>query len=320
MVNVPIDIPLTNISVAAFQSGEGYVASRIFPMVPVTEQSGQYYVFDESDLNRDTAQRRADAAESAGDTYTLADDNFRCEVFALHKDVGDQLVANYGRIPGTPHASAARFIAGKMLLKQETEFAKAYLQPDVWANDLTGTNTGAGANEFVQFSNDAISPVDTIEDLKSLISDRTGIEPNVLTLGGKAYRALKRHPEIREQFKYTTSENITAEILANVLEIERLVVSKGIVNTAAKGKGVSNERIFDNGLLLAYAAPNPGIEVPTAGYGFHWTAVSEGMGEAIGTYQFPLPNLRADRVESQIAFDFKVVAPTLGVFVDNVTA
>lgn len=319
--NVPIDVPLTSISVANFATAKGFVADKVFPVVPVEVQTGLYYKLKDDDLNRDTAQRRADAAESAGDSFELANDNYRCEVFALHRDVGDQLQANYRDVPGTPFNSAAKFIVNKMRLREELAFADAYLKAGVWGTDLTGIASGTpGAGEFIQFDNDAVNPVETVEAWKDVIYDATGIEPNTLTLGKRAYSVLRMHPDIREQFKYTTAENITLEMLANVLEVERLLVSRGMHNTAKKGKGVSNTRIFDKGALLTYAPDAPGIEVPSAGYTFHWTGVSEGLGETIGTKQYRLEHLGADRVESQIAFDHKVVGANLGLFTANAVA
>jgi len=110
---VPIDPVLSNLSVANWQSAEGFIADKVFPIVPVETQSGQYFVLDDSNLNRDTAERRADATESAGDSFILSDDAYNATVFALHKDVGDQLQSNYKNVPGTPFESAAKFLVNR---------------------------------------------------------------------------------------------------------------------------------------------------------------------------------------------------------------
>lgn len=319
--NVPIDLPLTTLSVAAYTLASGFIADQVFPTVPVDLQTGLYYVIPPDDLNRDSAQVRADASESAGDSFELAKDAYRCDVYALHKDVGDQLQANYKNVPGTPFNSAAKFVAHKMRLRSELSFAADFLTAGVWGTDLTGIATGTPtATQFIQFDNDAVSPQATVEAWKSIIFDASGLDPNVLAIGRSVFNKLRFHPEIRDQFKYTTAENITEVMLARIFELDKLVVSRGVVNTAKKGKGVSNARIFDKGALLVYAAPEPGIEVASAGYRFQWTGISDGLGEAIGTKQYRIDELNADRVESQIAFDDKVVAPQLGVYTANAVA
>lgn len=318
---VPIDVPLTNISVAAFQNAEGFIADKVFPVVPVDLQSGVYYKFDEDELNRDTAQVRADASESAGDSYEIGKDRYQADVWALHRDVGDQLQANYKDVPGTPLNSAARFIVGKMRLRQERQFAADFLKAGVWGTDYAGIASGTpAAGQFLRFDNEASDPIEMVEQWKADISDKTGLEPNVLALGKRVWSKLKNHPAIIERFKYTTSENMSLEIIAALFELEKVIVSRAMVNTAKRGKGITNERVFDKGALLVHAAAAPGIEVPSAGYIFNWTGVSDGLGESIGTRQFRLEHLGADRVESQIAFDNKVVAKSLGLFAADVVS
>ncbi len=42
--DVHVNQPLTNISVAFMQSDAGFVARKVFPVVPVAKQSDRYYV------------------------------------------------------------------------------------------------------------------------------------------------------------------------------------------------------------------------------------------------------------------------------------
>lgn len=318
--NVPIDVALTNVSVAAFQDARGFIASKVFPTVPVEQQSGLYYVFDEDELNRDTAQRRADATESAGDGYELGQDRFYCDPYSLHKDVGDQMQSNYKNAPGTPFASAARFIAGKMLLRQERQFAADFLKTGVWGKDIAGVSGTPGTDEVKQWNDDAADPIADVEAWKAEIIGKTGIWPNVLALGYKSFTAAKNHPSIIDRFKYTTSDTVSADILARLFEVDRVVVSSAIVNTAKKGQAQANSMIFEKGALLVHAPDAPGIEVPSAGYIFEWTDISDGLGESIGTKQFRMEHLAADRVESTIAFDDKLVSAPLGLYVASLVA
>lgn len=319
--NVPIDVPLTTISVANFQDAEGFIADQVFPVVPVEKQSGLYYTWDETEMNRDTAQRRADATESAGDTFDIADDSYRCDVFALHKDVGDQLQSNYKETPIQPFSSAAAFITNKLRIRQEVQFFQDFAKTGVWGHEFAGIADGSPTDEqFLRFDNDASDPIAVVEDFKNIISDGSGLEGNVLAIGKKVYSVLKNHPVVIERFKYTSSANPTLQVLQDLFEVPKVVVAKAIINEAASGQGVKNRRLFDKGMLLVHAASAPGLEVPTAGYTFAWTDVSEGLGQTIGTRQFRMEHLRADRVETQIAFDNKVVSRQLGLLATDVVS
>lgn len=318
--NVPIDVALTNISVAAFQDAKGFIASRVFPVVPVEQQSGLYYKWDEEDLNRDTAQRRADATESAGDGYEIGQDKFYCDPFALHKDVGDQMQSNFKNAPGTPFAGAARFIVNKMLIRQEVQFASDFLKTGVWGTDITGVSGTPGAGQVKQWNDDAADPIQDVENWKQAIFGATGLWPNKLVLGYQAFSAAKNHPSIVDRFKYTTSDNATADILARLFEVDEVLVASALVNTAKKGQAAVNTPVFSKGALFVHAADTPGIDVPSAGYIFQWSDVSDGLGETIGTKQFRMEHLAADRVESTIAFDDKLVSAPLGLLVSSLVA
>lgn len=316
----PIDPVLSNISVAAFQDAAGFISDSVFPIVPVDVQSGLYLKFDDKELNRDTAERRADATESAGDTYDLGKDTYFADVYALHKDVGDQLQANYKEVPGTPLNSAARFIAGKMRIRQERQFASDFLKTGVWGLDLAGVASSPSTNQFIQLDKANSDPIALIELMRSQIAG-AGLLPNVLAMGYPVWTILKNHPEIIDRYKYTTAgAKITPEVLADIFEVDKIVIGKAIVNTAKRGAAAVNSFIVGKQMLLAHVADAPGIEIPSAGYTFSWTGVSDGLGESIGTIQFRMDELRADRVESQIAFDNKVVAPSLGVYASAVVS
>jgi hypothetical protein len=68
--------------------------------------------------------------------------------------------------------------------------------------------------------------------------------------------------------------------------------------------------------LLCYVNPSPSPRMPSAGYCFEWTGVSDGLGETVATRSFNMPHLgsRHQRVESELAFDNKVVSTALGYY------
>ena len=58
---VHVDAILTNISVAYMQQQQNFIATRVFPVVPVSKQSDKFFTYTKNDWFRDEAQRRADA-------------------------------------------------------------------------------------------------------------------------------------------------------------------------------------------------------------------------------------------------------------------
>ena len=92
--DVHVDAVLTNMSVAYQQEAYAFVAARAFPVVNVAKQTDLYFTYSQADFMRDQVQRRADGTESAGTGYSLSTASYSCDVWALHKDIGDQTRAN----------------------------------------------------------------------------------------------------------------------------------------------------------------------------------------------------------------------------------
>jgi hypothetical protein len=314
------DAVLTNISVAYMQAPDNYVARRVFPVVGVDKQSGIYFKYNQGDWLRDEAKKRADATESAGSGYSTSTDNYQADVYAFHKDVGEQIVAN-ATSPLAPLTDATKFVASRLLLRQEVDFATTYFKTGVWATDLTGhASTNTGSN-FIQFSNYSTStPIETIDRAKEYVVGVTGFEVNTMVVGKTVFNALKNHPAIIDRIKYTSSDVITEQILARYFDVDNFLVAKAIRNTAAEGQADAISYLYSDGIFLCHAASNPGLLTPSAGYTFAWNGITGSSGLDVGTYQIPMPLAKATRIESQSAWVNKVVATNLGVFMNDVLA
>lgn len=330
--DVHVDAILTNISVAYMQKAENFIAQKVFPVVPVDKQSDKYFIYNKEDWFRDQAEERADATESAGSGYSLSTDFYNARVYAFHKDVGDQVRQNTDS-PLDPDRDATNFVTQVMLQRQERQWVSDYFTPTpnsdsapaVWANEIVGSTQSAnvytGAPTFTQWSDFAGSdPLEDVEQGKEAILSTTGFEPNTLVLGYSVFRKLKNHPDFVDRIKYTTSDSVTAELLAKMFDVERVFVAKAITNTAAEGQAGSYSFIHGKHAWLGYVNPTPSLMAPSAGYVFTWKGVSDGIGTNIGITRFRMQHLRADRVEAQIAWTNKLVASDMGYMFDYAVA
>ena len=303
--DVHVDAILTNISVAYIQDQASYIANRVFPLIPVEKQSDKYFTYNKGDWFRDEAQLRAPATESAGSGYTLATSTYSTQVYAFHKDVDDQVRAN-ADTPLNPDRDATQFITQRMLMRQEVQWTSDFFTSGVWANDVTPA---------ALWSNYTSSdPIGDVETGKATMLNSTGFLPNTMVVGYEVFRQLRHHPDIVDRVKYTSAENVTEDILARFFGVDRILVARAIRNTGAEGASNSFSNIAGKNAALYYVAPTPGILTPSAGYTFAWRGVSDGMGANIGITRFRMPELRADRIEAQMAWDNKVIGSDLGYF------
>jgi hypothetical protein len=311
---VHIDAILTNISVAYIQQTENFVATKVFPIVPVDKQSNKFFKYTKNDWFRDEAQVRADATESAGGGYNLSTDTYSAQVWAFHKDIGDQTRAN-ADTPINLDREATEFVTMRIMLRQELDWQSKFFTTSVWGKDYTGVAGSPSTDEFKQWSDFANSdPLEDIEAAKELILQTTGFMPNTLVLGYQVFRKLKNHPDLVDRIKYTTSNVITEDMMAKMFGVDRVMVTKSVKATNKEGATGAYDFVHGKAALLCYSAPSAGLLQPSAGYTFAWTGVSNGLGQTIGTSRFRMESLKSDRIEAEAAWDNKVVASDLGAF------
>jgi len=314
---VHVNQPLTQISIAYMQDAENFIATEVFPNIPVQKKSDRYYKYLREDWFRDVAKKRAPGTESAGGGYKL--DNtptYYADVFAIHKDVDDQIRANADDVINMDR-DATEWVTQMMLLKREKLWANSYFTAGVWATELDGVTGTPTAGEFKQWDQADSTPIEDIRDASVEVAELTGFKPNVLVLSPYVYTALSNHADILDRIKYTQTGVVTSDILAGLFDVDRVLIAWGTENVANAGADADMNFVFGKHALLAYANPQPSILQPSAGYTFSWAGFlgAGAMGNRIR--QFRMEQLGADRIEGELAMDMKVVADDLGVFFQN---
>lgn len=322
--DVHVNVPLTNVSIAFLQKATNFVAARVFPIVPVMKQSDRYYTYDRGDFNRDEMEQRAPGTESAGSGYRL--DNtptYYAPKFSLHKDIPDEMRSNADSVLNVDR-EAVQFLMHKALIRREKIFSANYMQTGRWTFDRTGVAAAPGANQFLQWNDANSNPIEDIRRYKTVMMENTGMEANKLVLGRPVYDVLVDHPDVIDRVKAGQTPGGPAKgtlaAMAELFELEEILVMNAIENTA--GEGLTNVHQFIGGkrALLVHSAQAPGLMTPSAGYTFSWTGLMGAGNEGNRIKTFRMEPLSADRVELDMAFDMKLVAADLGVFLNNAVA
>jgi hypothetical protein len=313
-----VNAPLTSMSVAYIQNAKNFVADKVFPLVPSEKQSDLYYIYDINDFTRIEVQERGPATESAGGGFRLSTSSFFCKEYAVHKDIADQHKVNQDKVLDLERSSTA-YVTQQLLMQLDSLWASNFFVTGVWTGaDLDGVTGVPGANQFKRWDEAGSTPVEDIDLYREQIAEKTGFLPNVLTLGPKVYASLKNHADILDRIKYTERGNVTADILASLFDLEKVVIARSIKNSGVEGNATQTKAyILGKHALLCYAAEAPGVETPSAGYCFAWTGMfgSGGFGNRIRQIRMDLK--KADRIEGEMAVDMKIVGADLGVFFEN---
>lgn len=324
--DVHVNAPLTNISVAFLQNPNNFIASKVFPVVPVSKRSDVYFQFDRGYFNRNEAKVRAPNTPSAGGDYALSTASYLCEVKAYHKDIADQIRHNADSMLNLD-VEATEFVTHKLLIEREASFASQFMNTGVWGVDVAGVAGTPSSGEVKQWNDAASDPVVNIRVAKRAVQEKTGFRPNTLTLGRAVFDALLDNQEIVDRIKYGQMPGspalVNEQSLAALFELDRILVSDAIVNTAKEGQTNAHSFIVGKSALLSYTPSSSGLMTPAAGYNFAWTGHLGATAESEGLRIRKLRRAEeyaADRIEGEIAYDLKLVSADLGYFFNTIVA
>jgi hypothetical protein len=324
---VHIDQALTSVSVAYMQDDDAYIADKVFPIVPVEHASDLYWKFNKDDFFRDEAQKRADSAESAGSGFGMTTAGYAVDNWALHKDIGAQVRANADPAIDMD-VVATQFVTQKLLIRRDRLFMQNYMATGVWGTDLTGVNTSPSGSQSIYWSDYTNgNPFTDIENAKEKVLLNTGLMPNVLVLSYSVYRSLRTNPLIIDRIKYTMpggafTSKVTPQLLAQAFDVDQVLVSRAVYNSAAEGLPGSYSFVMGKHALLAYRTNAPSLMTPTAGYIFAWRGFTglNNNGIRINNIPTPLLGIGSNRIEGEMAFAMPSIATDVGYFFSGIVA
>ena len=161
-------------------------------------------------------------------------------------------------------------------------------------------------------------PIGDIDAIKEVIHDNCGMDPNVAVIPRDVFNVLKEHPAILEKIKYTQRGVVTADIIASVFGLDRIVVAGATQNSANEGQAISIQKLWGDSVIVAYVNPAIDLESPTFARTFAWGGYSgASSGElAVKTYR----EENASSTIHQLMHDVceKLAAPACGYHLSDV--
>ncbi len=320
---------LTNMSVAQFQPDDWFVSPFIFPILPVQLSTSYYYKFSKADLARDNVQRKPAFGKVQPMVFGTDRDLYSCEVDQIIVGL-DQIASQDYTRAGTagisdPRRAKVRIATEQMKLHMDRIFAEGFFKTGVWTNEWTGKASSPNpANKETYYFDDAnFDPISFFGGLRTNMMREGRRAPNVLALGVDSYEALKRNPDILDRIKYSGSTanpaTVNTNVLAQLLEIERVVVLNSTYNAAPIGSESMQFICDSKSALLAYAAPNPGIDTPTAGMTFAWDMLGNGQYLAFDQFEGE-KGTHTEYIEGLCSYTPKKVCDELAVFIKETVA
>lgn len=234
-----------------------HVGSALFPRVPVMQRGGQIIEFGRESFRLYNG-RRAPGANTkriqfghSGKPFALVQDAWEGKV---PWEVMQEAAAVPGINLGTRAVNNTMSIISKALEIEQAELARDADNYDSDHKiDLSATSWGE----------DATDPGDTVEVGKEAIRASTGMRPNTLVLSATSAMRARRNAKVKEQFKYTSANSVTNDMLKAYFDVENLWIGEDFYLDAAD----ANVDIWGNDAILAYVAiGSDNAEEPSYGY------------------------------------------------------
>lgn len=309
---VHVDALATNVSVA-YTNAE-YIADNLFPVLPVTKQSGIIAQINQSAWFRDAAALRSPATKSVGGGYTVDNTTkYFCDRFSYRHEVPDEVRDNADQ-PYDQDRLAVRFVTDKLMMAREVAFSTNLFTTSVWGSDQTIA---------VVWSNySGSSPLTEIQGWRDTVQGSLGRDPNAFVIGRAVWTQLKYHPDIVDMLKYTSPIKgpIGPDVFASMIEVDRVHVGSSIYTTTLEGTAeasVSYSRVWGKNALLMYVPNSPSLETPAAGYTVVWQRVP---GAAQYIKRMRDEEREIDIFEANSYYQQKLLVSKAGTFCSSVVA
>jgi hypothetical protein len=299
-----LDVPLTNIAVAAFASGiDGYIGTQLFPAVPVDKQSNKYYIIDPDSWLRVPDTSRAPKTRPNRIEFKVSCDAYFAQNFALAGEIAQEDLTN------TDMALQIRENTANIVLQSLIQDFEVRL-----ANLVTSsTNVGSGVTVSSKWSDLTNSnPLVDVTTAIAFIRQTTGLMPNTLVVDEDTFQVLRRHSKLIELYKYTSGGLLNDEQIAAAMGVQKILHGRGVINNAKEGQAASMTNIWGNNALLCYVQPGVSLMTQTLGLAFRWKPDLIPAPLAMFRYNDPDPGKKIEVVEASYYQAEKVIAKNLG--------
>lgn len=314
--DVYINPMLTSVSVAYVQDPASYIADKVFPVIPVALQGGQYPLYDKGDFLRDEARRRAPGTKAARGGYNITWPSYRCEVDAFAKELDDQTRANYATMLDGDR-DATLFATQKVQIRRERQWITNFFGAGLWGTDLTGVASAPSAGQFIQWDATGSDPQKDVDAAKAAQVGKGEPEPNTGAMDYLTFLALRHNPTVRAAFQYTTADQIDAGKLMAYFDLKRLFIMKAVYESALAGGTQAYALMAPKGMLVCYTPDAPSLLTPSAGYTFTWDGYTGAGKLGIRVKKYRDEPIASDVFEVEQAYDQRQIAAGCGVFLSG---
>ena len=240
------------------------VASALFPSVPVPFRGGKIITFGKEDFMLYGTQR-APGENTKRVQFGYASGSYALVDYGLEGSVAIETMQE-GQLPGIDHAAmAVRKVSNIMALRLEKQAADIARTAASYA--AANKVTLSGTAQWSDFTGTS-QPIQNIETAKEAVRAATGKRPNTVVMGAAVMAKLRQHPIVVDRMKYTGRDIATAEILAALFGVAKVIVGDAIY---ANDAGTTFTDVWGKDVVVAYTELGSIADMGAPSYGYTYT-------------------------------------------------
>ncbi len=237
------DAALTNVSIE-FANGV-FMADALAPSIAVVKQSDVYFINDVlREAARQQATNRAPGTKAEVVTRHFTTGSYSANDHALTEPLPDEVLQN-ADVPINDEIGVVNFLTEMIGVDREIALKVA-----IDAGVTATTALTAGWDE------DTGDPIAEVKVGTKAIRDATGKQPNVIGMDIDVFEALQDHPLIVDRAKATGSIDrptvVNEATIAQIFNVDRVVVASAKKNTSAKGAAASMSSIWSDTVYIGF--------------------------------------------------------------------
>lgn len=304
--NLHVDATLSNLSIK--YRNEAMLWPLVMPVIPVGKRSDKFFKYDKADSFRLVSDSIGPKSLPNEADWGVASDNYSVKDHALGDWLPQEVIDNADN-PLQPEIDTNEFL--NMLLDNQQEQRVANIVFNA-ASYPTGNKTTLSGT--AQWSGSADDP---IGDILTAV-ETCFIRANTLIFGADAWKIFRKLPEVLDAVKGATRQQAasgglaTTTEVANLLEVERVLVGRGRYLSSKEGQTATYARLWGKHCAALYVEPNPGIKSIIFGAVF-----SETMRQTQRDFDPKRGVKGAHYIKVAWNSDEKVIASDLGYMIEN---
>ncbi|TNC80706.1 MAG: hypothetical protein C9356_12460 [Oleiphilus sp.] len=253
--------PVLSRTAQGYKSQE-FVGHHLMPFVNISRSGVMLMKFGKEAFVR-YLTRRAPGSKVSRVQYGFASEPVALFQDSLEGVVPREWIRDSESLPGVNHQiTAVNNVMRSIMLGHEVDVAALALD----ANNYGINNKIALTSGVDSWEVGTVNVAKQFRAYREAIRAQIGVYPNTVVFSPDDWNALAENADVRDRFKYTSSDSLTTAMAAKYLEVDNVYIGKSVSTVEA-------DAAFDDiwtHTVLAYVPPESerNIAVPSYGYSY----------------------------------------------------